>query len=113
MTSNFQDTRLWLGHSDPKRTQRYFERSPRAGVPHQPRRCGGGPSATATDEVRLRVEERHGVVGALEVGDHVVRGSAREPFDARKVDDGFIELYEDRIDEREHPAVVLAGVLAR
>ena len=44
------------------------------------------------------------VLGVLQVGDHVVRGSAREAFDVRILDDRLVELRERYVDQRKAPA---------
>lgn len=44
------------------------------------------------------------VLGVLQVGDHVVRGSAREAFDVRIFDDRLVELRERYVDQRKAPA---------
>jgi hypothetical protein len=54
----------------------------------------------------FHVQQRHRIFWALQIGSPIVRGSARNPPDAWKVDDGLIELHHDRDDECQNPAIV-------
>ena len=65
-------------------------------------------AAPAFDSWRiLHIQQRYGVVRLLKIGPDIVRGSPREPLDARIVNDRLVELHHDREDQRQDPAVVL------
>src|SRR5277367_6799224 len=60
----------------------------------------------------LDIHQRQGVPRMLKVGNHIVRRSAGKAFDVRKIHDGLVKLLEWYIDQRQSPAIVIAGVAA-
>ena len=67
-------------------------------------------TAAATDAWRFEgIHRRNRVRRVLQIGPQVGRGSAREAADVRIFDDRLVELDQRRIDQRQNPAVVLAG----
>jgi hypothetical protein len=75
-------------------------------VKQKGRLARGGPGLVAHVDGRRQFHRivRQWVLGVLQVGDHVVRGSAREAFDVRILDDRLVELRERYVDQRKAPA---------
>ena len=61
----------------------------------------------------LEIHQRHRVIRMLKIRIHVIRRSAGETFDVRKIHDGFVKLQYHRREQRNNPAIVIAGVTAR
>jgi hypothetical protein len=61
----------------------------------------------------MDIHQRHGVSRILKIRTHVVRCSAGEPLDVRKIHDGLVELHDHQREQRNSPAIVIAGVTAR
>ncbi len=58
----------------------------------------------------MDIHQRNGILRMLKVRIHVVRRSAGEALDVRKIDDGFVKLKDRAREQRNNPSVVIAGV---
>src|SRR5664279_1157121 len=61
----------------------------------------------------LEIHQRHRVIRMLKIRVHIIRRSAGETFDVRKIHDGFVELQYHRREKRNNPTIVIASVTAR
>ena len=56
------------------------------------------------------IHQRHRVFRMLKIRVHVIRRSTGKSFDVRKIHDGFVKLHDRRGEQRNNPAIVVAGV---
>ena len=61
----------------------------------------------------LEIHQWHRVIRMLKIRIHIIRRSAGETFDVRKIHDGFVKLQYHRREQRNNPTIVIAGVTAR
>jgi hypothetical protein len=61
----------------------------------------------------MNIHQGQGVCRILKIRVHIVRRSAGEALDVRKIHDGFVELHDHRREQRNSPTVVVASVAAR
>src|SRR5271166_4515532 len=109
-------TERWFGFAD---RVNMLETSPVDGGGRSRPPFGRGPpsAAAALDGRQLAVldllpQERDRIARILQVRDQVGRGAADEAPDVRELHHRLVELDHDRRDQRQDPAVVLAGIFA-